>query len=345
MDTVSPLTPATAPAAPRITPVTFANAQGQVLFGMLHEPQRPVPGVVVLLLSPGVKMRVAPHRMYNKMADRFVRLGYTVFRFDFHGLGDSEGEAPEPMLADLYCATQTGRYVSDTICAMDWMQRHHGASQFIAAGLCGGALTGLLAAERDARITELVALSIPVILDGANVDASRFMTAAELKGTRTAYLEKLKPGNWRSWLRLLTFQSDYRTLLRALGRPLLARLRPAEPAAEDPASPAVADNTNPFFAPAFVKMASTSRKMLLVFAETDRLYWEFEAKFLERHAAALAPLRNQYHVHVTARANHIFSFTEWQRDMLDECCRWLEEVRPAQPRREGAGGTEWPRRG
>ncbi len=137
------------PARPSVTPITFSNQDGLRLFGMLHQPAVPREGAeTVLILSPGVKMRVAPHRLYNKLAERFVAMGYPVLRFDFHGLGDSEGAAPEALLADFYGATQLGRYVGDTVAAMDWMQRTYGTRRFIAAGLCGGALTGLLTAAR-----------------------------------------------------------------------------------------------------------------------------------------------------------------------------------------------------
>jgi alpha/beta superfamily hydrolase len=315
-----------------LIPVSFPNKDGLRLFGILHQPAVPrEPGVAILLLSPGVKMRVAPHRLYNKMAERFVAMGYPVLRFDFHGLGDSDGETTDTNLADLYGATQVGRYVADTVSAMDWMQETHGVSRFIAAGLCGGALTGLLTAERDARITSLLGLSIPVILDGSNVDASQYMTTAQLEGTRDGYLRKLNPlkgGAWQSWVRLLTFQSDYRMIVRSLMKPVLARLRRAEPqphaAAEASTATQPADNTNPYFAPAFRRMVSTSRRVLLVFAEADRLFWEFDHKFMQRHQAALEPYAEWYRVHVTRQANHIFSFGEWQQDMLDQCCGWLE---------------------
>jgi alpha/beta superfamily hydrolase len=304
-------------------PVSFANKDGLRLFGIFHQPERPRdPAVAVLLLSPGVKMRVAPHRLYNKLAARFVELGYPVLRFDFHGLGDSEGDAAETHLADLYGATQVGRYVADTVSAMDWMQRTHGTSRFIAAGLCGGALTGLLAAERDPRITHLLGLSIPVILDGSNIDASKYMTAAQLNSTRTGYLRKLSPASWRSWIRLLSLQSDYRMIARSLLQPFVSRRRPAPPAQ----AVALADNTNPYFAPAFHRMVSTSRRVLLIFAESDRLFWEFENKFMQRHAEALTPYADCYQVHVTKQANHIFSFAEWQQDMMEHCCRWLDRA-------------------
>jgi esterase/lipase len=328
--------------AAQMTPVTFRNKEGILLFGILHQPERPcVADTAILLLSPGVKMRVAPHRLYNKMAARFLSLGYPVLRFDFHALGDSEGEAPEALLADFYGATQAGRYVGDTVAAMDWMQQAHGISRFVASGLCGGALTGLLAAARDPRIIALMGLSIPVTRDGANIDASLYMTDKQLKGSRSRYLRKLKlwdPQVWRSWMRFVTFQSHYSLIVRSLSKPFQTRLR-AAPAPAEPA--AAADNTNPLFAPAFRAMVSTSRPVFLVFAETDRLLWEFEAKFMQRHRATVDAHAEWYRFHVTKQANHIFSFAEWQRDMLDQCCQWLNDC-IARPTADGHAIGEEP---
>ncbi len=309
-----------------VTPITFSNQEGARLFGMLHEPSVPRDGAeTVLILSPGVKMRVAPHRLYNKLAERIAAMGYPVLRFDFHGLGDSEGDAPETLLADFYGATQLGRYVGDTIAAMDWMQRTHGTRQFIAAGLCGGALTGLLTAAKDHRIVALCGISIPVILDGSDRDAARHMTAAQITATRTGYLRKLRMAEWRSWVRLLTFRSDFRMIARALINPIQARIRRSKSTTENARAAVQRDNTNPLFALAFRSMVSTSRDVLLVFAESDRLFWEFEEKFLQRHGSSLEPYSMWYRVHVTPQANHIFSSSEWQEDLFEQCCGWLKE--------------------
>ena len=103
--------------------VSFANRNGILLRGMLHEPDpRQARGVCVLLLSPGIKGRVGPHRLYLKIAERLVPMGFHVLRFDFYGLGDSEGEIEEHLLSDMYNTIQSGRYVDDTIAAMDWMR-------------------------------------------------------------------------------------------------------------------------------------------------------------------------------------------------------------------------------
>lgn len=309
-----------------VVPVTFQNREGHRLFGMVHRPAKPcVSGAAIILLSPGVKMRVAPHRLYLHMAERFVSLGYTVLRFDFYGLGDSEGEAEEELLADLYGAVQVGRYINDTIAAMDWMQHTYGTRKFIVSGLCGGAITGLLAAVKDPRIVALLGLAIPVILDGSHIDFNKYMTDAQLSATRDGYLGKLaSPAAWRSWIRFLTFRSDYKTIARSLFKPLLAKLCKAKPAVPAATQSDPADNTNPYFAQAFSQMLSTSRPIYLIFAEMDRLYWEFEKKFVERNRPMLDLRAAWYGVHVTKNANHIFSFREWEDDMLGHCDEWLQ---------------------
>jgi hypothetical protein len=40
-------------------------------------------------------------------------------------------------------------------------------------------------------------------------------------------------------------------------------------------------NINSHFAPAFFKMLDSSKKLFLIFGETDRLYWEFDEKFYQ----------------------------------------------------------------
>jgi alpha/beta superfamily hydrolase len=310
----------------RRTPVSFVNKSGQRLFGILHQPGGDrAADVAIILLSPGVKMRVAPHRLYNKMADRFVALGYPVLRFDFFGLGDSEGTVDEALLADLYGAVQVGRYVDDTIAAMDWLQQTEGITRFVVSGLCGGAITGLLAGVKDERIVGLLALAIPVILDGSNIDFTRHMTDAQLQGTREGYLRRLNLLDrrvWRSWWRFITFRSHYSLIARSLVKPITARIR-SQGGTPSAGAPAPLDNTNPYFAPALLHMLSKSCPVLLIFAGADRLYWEFESKFMKRHEATLEPFASWYAIHVTPDSNHIFSFPEWQTDMLDRSSQWL----------------------
>ena len=99
--------------------VSFPNLNGQKLFGTLHLPDAGAPQKpCVVLLSPGVKMRVGPGRLYVPLTEALTGLGHPVLRFDFFGLGDSEGELSETMLADIYNHIEVGRYVDDTLAAL-----------------------------------------------------------------------------------------------------------------------------------------------------------------------------------------------------------------------------------
>jgi uncharacterized protein len=304
----------------RVTPVTFRNRKGLQLFGVLHTPASAWPGkLTVLLLSPGVKMRVGPQRLYLQMTARLLELGLSVLRFDFHGLGDSEGTLHEEQLRDVYNHIEVGRFVDDTVDAMDWMQQTYGCERFLLSGLCGGAITGLLTGERDSRVAGLLALGITPVLASRAADASLYMTVGQLEMQQRMYLGKLLSP--QAWFRLVTLQSDNRLIRRMLahwGRQLLGRSQepPAVPPAEN-------DNANPLFPPAFFKMLSTRRPMLLVFGGSDRLHWEYEEKFVSRHRERLAAMPALAEVHVVEHANHVLSLREWQDEMLDVVTRWL----------------------
>lgn len=308
-------------------PVTFANRQGLTLYGVLHLPDMPT-DLAVLLLSPGVKMRVGPQRLYLGMTESFLALGIAVFRFDFYGLGDSEGTLTESLLKDVYNHIEVGRFVDDTIDAMDWLQHRHGITRIIASGLCGGAITGLLTGHRDPRVVGLLALGITPVLASRAAAPGTYMTTGELKEMRAWYFMKLTSP--KAWMRLLTFQSDYRVMWKSVTLPWRQKLAASQPATTVPAGSADApaqevDNANPLFPPAFFNMLETKRPMLLVFGGSDRLHFEFDEKFVARHQARLSALPAMYQVHVVKDANHVLSFTHWQTEMLATAERWLRE--------------------
>lgn len=302
--------------------VAFPNRSGLRLVGVLHLPVGPVGDLGVLLLSPGIKMRVGPHGLYRRMTEMFLAAGLPVLRFDFYGLGDSEGTLPESLLRDVYNHIEVGRFVNDSLDAMDWMQTQCGISRFIVSGLCGGAVTGLLAGSRDPRVAGLLGLGITPLLASRAAKPGAYMTAGQLKRMKEGYLRKLLTP--KAWLRLLTLKSDYRVIWKALTH------TPTPPAATPSQSEnPEADNTNPLFPPAFFKMLSTERPILLVFGGADRLTWEFEEKFVARHRDALAKLPPIYDVHVVQTANHVLSLEAWQQEMLDVSAAWLRRWFPA----------------
>jgi alpha/beta superfamily hydrolase len=306
------------PLAERREAIVFRNRHGLKLFGILHRPADvPERKIGVIFLAPGVKSRVAPHRLYLKMTASLLRQGYVVLRFDFYGLGDSEGELAEKKLLDLYATVWDGRYVDDALCAMDWMEQSLGLKRFVLAGLCGGALTGLLAAAKDRRARGVLGLGLPVVLDGRTADASKFMTQGQLENVGDTYLRKLF--NPAAWWRFLTFRTDY----RMLGRWLHCRLRAGRSTQEAAGEIAAGSNLNPRFPPAFHQFVADGGKLLLVFSGGDRLTWEFEEKFAAPFAHRLHALGDRYEVHTIPNANHIFSDPAWRSQMQALSDDWM----------------------
>lgn len=314
-----------------VLPVSFRNQRGLMLYGSLHLPTNPRPQTqqkdlpVVVLLSPGVKMRVGPGRLYVPLTELLNSQGFRVLRFDFFGLGDSEGDLAETVLADVYNNIEVGRYVDDTLAAMNWLSAEHGARRFVLGGLCGGAITAILAAERDARVDSLLSIGMTVTLASNAAKPGQYLTRAQLDDRRRRYyLKLLKP---EAWWRFITFRSEYDVIWKAMKR-LVIKDKPA-PAAQVPTTAAPAEqrgNANPLFPKAYFAFLARGGKALMLFSERDRLQSEYEEKFAQPFAAQLAPHAAQIEQHVIPHANHVLSFREWQEQMLALSRAWLARL-------------------
>jgi pimeloyl-ACP methyl ester carboxylesterase len=314
-----------------VKPVVFKNRKGLRLFGIHHVPEQCRNGIAIIILSPGIKNRVGPHRLYVKMARRYTGMGFQVLRVDPEGLGDSEGDIDETLTADLYGSIEAGRLVEDTLCAMDWMEKEHGIKKFILTGLCGGAITALLAGARDERVIHVVGLGITISLKGSATDPYRYMSRGQLGQVRKSYISKFARGS--AWLRFFTFRSDYRLIFKSFILLLKDAVRSfLKRKSEEPQiTPIAKNNLNPLFPEAF-RCFATTRRVLLIFGGADRLHWEFEEKYLQNYTQEFRKFDKNIDIHVIENANHILSITEWQYEMLGIVTSGLERiVAPARP--------------
>jgi len=295
--------------------VSIANPQGHALHCILEEPaMEPRRGIAAVLLPPGVKTRVGPHRLNRKLAQAFLSRGIPVLRTEFFGLGDSGGEIPDTRLDQMYRAVQLGSNVDDARAALDWLESRLGMRRFIFGGLCGAALTALLLAREDARLSALFAVGLPARL--ARPNAAPVATRGELHSHWSRYVSKLsRPG---AWLRLLSLKSDYRLMWRATAERLRSR-------AKTPPITAAPD-LNPKLAPAMLALLQTGRKALILYGEQDPQRWEFEEKFLRPWSAPLEPYRAQIEYSVIPAANHNLSTAGAVAEANRRTAAWLEEL-------------------
>jgi len=70
-------------------------------------------------------------------------------------------------------------------------------------------------------------------------------------------------------------------------------------------------------------MLNSSKKMLLVFGETDRLYWDFDEKFYQRCKHDVDRFRGRFELHLVKDARHIFEERAHQEDLFRAILSWV----------------------
>ncbi len=122
----------------------------QRLFGVVTQPElTPAngPRTAVLLMSVGANHHVGSGRIYVEVARELAAENTVVLRFDVSGIGESRAE-PGKEENVIYDPDS----IEDVSHAIDMLEREHGITQFILAGVCLGAHLAFHALPSDRRI-------------------------------------------------------------------------------------------------------------------------------------------------------------------------------------------------
>ena len=88
--------------------ISFKNSKGMNLAGVLHIPENAKNAPAVILCHGFAGDKIGKYRLRVRLARALCKNGFVVFRFDFSGHGDSEGEMDDisitQELDDLECA-------------------------------------------------------------------------------------------------------------------------------------------------------------------------------------------------------------------------------------------------
>jgi exosortase A-associated hydrolase 1 len=170
--------------------------------------------VGVLMVTGGSQTRVGSHRMYERLSKALSENGFSSFRFDRRGVGDSAGEDPgfKRSAADLAAAANAFRKQAPEV------------TRFIGFGLCDGA-SALALFGKAAGLDGLILVN-PWLVE-ANEDAPA--PAA----VRAHYAKRLT--SREGWKKLLSGAVDWRKLFKGL-RSLSSRNAPSPLAGETAAA-------------------------------------------------------------------------------------------------------------
>jgi len=129
--------------------VEFTNARGQTLAGALHLPEAAQPRAFALFAHCFTcgKDVVAASRIARALADQ----GIGVLRFDFTGLGGSDGD---------FANTSFSTNVDDLVAAADYLAREYQAPKLLIGHSLGGA-AALVAAGRIDSIAAVATIAAP----------------------------------------------------------------------------------------------------------------------------------------------------------------------------------------
>jgi exosortase A-associated hydrolase 1 len=156
----------------------------------------------VLIVVGGPQYRVGSHRQFALLAHHLAELGVPTLRFDYRGMGDSDGEKRtfESVGADIRCAID--RFFASV----------PGLKDVVIWGLCDAASAALFYAPGDARVSGLVLLNPWV----------RTEQGAARAHLRHYYLQRLFQAGL--WGKLARGEFDVRGAASALGRHALEAL-------------------------------------------------------------------------------------------------------------------------
>ncbi|TNE84338.1 MAG: OsmC family protein [Deltaproteobacteria bacterium] len=127
--------------------VTFTGAQGEILVGRLHRPVHPRGWAVFAhCFTCGKDLLAARH-----IAEALAAAGVGVLRFDFTGLGQSEGE---------FADTTFTSNVGDLVAAIDWLAAEAGEPTLLVGHSLGGSAALAAAVERPS-IRAIAAIAAP----------------------------------------------------------------------------------------------------------------------------------------------------------------------------------------
>lgn len=257
------------------------------LFGILHVPEQPLTRGV-LIVTGGPQYRIGSHRQFVLLARHLAEHNVPVMRFDYRGMGDSEGDARdfESIQDDLEAA------ICEFFSAMPSLK------ELVLWGLCDGATAAAFHAPDDPRIAGLVMLN-PWVRT----------TQGEARTTlRHYYLQRIRDREF--WRKLARGRFG-------LGRALSSFRQVATAASQSSAQVELLPER------LYQSLQRFNGQILIVLSGADLGAREFMAlpgQHAHWRALLASPRVRQI---VIPHANHTFARQVWRDEVANICTEWI----------------------
>lgn len=272
------------------------------LYAILSWPEQPISRGVLIVVG-GPQYRAGSHRQFALLARSLASDGIPVMRFDYRGMGDSEGDARNFATVD-----------DDVRAAVDqFFQSAPALQEVVIWGLCDAASAALFYAHQDPRVTGLVLLNPWVRTESGIAKAT----------LKHYYLERLAQPQF--WKKILIGRFDYvaagKSFAHLVGDAVLDKKKMSRPAHK------VADAAEDASLPErmFDGLQRFKGKVLFILSGDDLTAREFSdlvagsskwRKLLKSSSVTRIEL---------AGANHTFSQRNWRDQVATWTREWMRE--------------------
>jgi len=286
------------------TEALLIDCEGARLLGLLHQPARLDGTVGVVIIVGGPQYRIGSHRQFVLLARSLAQAGYPVLRFDYRGMGDSEGE-----LAGFEHAA------SDVRCAIDALfARVPQLRQVVLWGLCDGASAACFYAAGDARVSALALLN-PWVRGQQTLARSLLFNY---------YVARLF--NRQAWRELLGKRAKLGTAFKSVLSTTRQALAGPQPTPSGSGTTPAANVSPPLLPRVAAGLEKFQGAILLVIAGADVTGAEFVQGIAQHRGLRRRLAKANVTRKVLEAADHTFSTRAWRDQVAHWTGEWLESV-------------------
>jgi exosortase A-associated hydrolase 1 len=253
--------------------------------------------VGVLILVGGPQYRVGSHRQFTLLARSLAESGFASLRFDYRGMGDSEGEKCE--------FDEAEEDISSAIAAL--LANAPGVNRVVLWGLCDAASSALIFAYRHPRVAGVILLN-PWVHTGVHSPQ-----------VKLAHYYRPSLAKKHQWRRLLSGQIRLLPALQELAQDSLALLGSYSHASGR-------KSANQSFIQLMLEgFEKFQHSILIVLSEADLTAREFSTLIAQDAAWKAATSKPAVTIKKLTEADHTFSQKPWKDDVSRLTIEWLRQ--------------------
>lgn len=266
---------------------------GDSVVGILHIPECPSAQAVLIAVG-GPQYRAGSHRQFVLIARALAERGYPVLRFDYRGMGDSEGDR------------RNFENIEDDLCAAtgELVRNVSGIRNVAILGLCDGASATALYAWKDLRINGVVLINPWVRTDGGEAKTM----------LKHYYCSRLFDRSL--WLKIGRGKFDFVGAARSI-LSIAKRANSANSLVKNAVLPSLPHRL-------YQGLQKFPGKVLFILSENDLTAREFDETCRSSREWRTLMEATRITCHNLPGANHTFSRRDWREQVIRWTAEWLE---------------------